>query len=190
MQSKLQTTATFVVGVAIGAAMVYLAPPPDPTAPRTPAGGEPGPAPGDGVVLDASGAPLPSPDAAEGPPIPPGGEAGDGDGAAREDLADASRRDEGRPLDWVEQHLMSAASFWEGQAGAWEALADPDLKPLAVSARELAASVPAMGELAPPLPEVVIWVSEELRLYDQAKARGLDVSAIELELGEFLQGRN
>ena len=187
--TKLAKTATFLTGAVVGAAMVYLAPPADTVAPRgvpghgevsRPGGEGPGAPPEHGASpVEGDLAPA---DGAKGPPVP--------EGPANPEVPGPEASGVDRPLDWVEQHLVRAGDFWQQQAQAWEVLEDPSIELLIRDAYAMNELVPSMGELAPPLPEVVILVSAELRLYDRAKEQGLDVSAIELELADFLDGRH
>ena len=168
--------------------MVYLAPQASPgrqaNAPGPPAGGPPA----GSASVDAAGPPLSGMPEGAGPGQNP--DLAPADGAqgppASENIHPG---DETREMDWVEQHLMHAGEFWKEQARIWETMKDPRLDSLIGDARSVAESVPEMGELAPPLPDVVILVSNELGLYDRAREQGLDVSAIELELEDFLEGR-
>ena len=90
-----------------------------------------------------------------------------------------------RRADWLDRHLDAAAAFWTGQADAVRATHPA----LATQMEAISSQVPARGELAPPLPEVVVLLNEELELYDAMKAAGVDVSEVESELSGLLQAR-
>lgn len=153
------------------------APPPgiSPDGPPPPPGAGP-PDGAQGPPLGADGPPATPPSAAAAPP------AADPEAPPSQGGADGG----GRP-DWVTQHMQNGRAFWEKQAS--RLAADAKGAPFAARARALAASVPAQGERPPPLPDVVVLLTRELELYDDMKAGGVDVTAVETELSRLLLAR-